>query len=1567
MPDNNGNLTDKLSIEISASVDPAIKAIDTLQTKLNMLSGSLQHFTDAGKYKSALDNMASGFERLNEVVNGIDTGRIDAVAKSMSKIAGSITSFVKATDSIGGLFTPIKSEPATVADAVEKQLVGSFNDAQISITGNVREITNEFMKLGDMINGVADGDVSEQFDVVTRAIQDNCAVAQEATRIYEGLIEAVNSYGKGSVHLPTEVFQEFRDGKYADYLGMMKTAGGNIFTSGDGVDFATFISELNSQFGNIIPTSQNAADAFAAFWQVMKDARAEESAFAEGNQQVKISVEEASTAVWNNADAIANAMRQFKENAITEETTTPLKNLTTALRSLDGISIPDFTNLAALGSVVKTLGGDKGVVAGDALKKITESLRGLSSDASLPDFSGLMSLASAMGKLGLKSATQGAQNIPIIAQALTELSFVTVPGDFSGLNGLAEAIHSLGLSSAQKAAQNLPQLSQALNELITSLANMPDVSDKTLRLVEALAQLDGANMKVANSTNHMSKGHDVASQAIRKFTSRVSSAYNNSNFLASAYNKVKDGVSNFTQSMDRASSHTQSLTMVIVKARTLLWGFRRIFSMFSGSLELASSLTEVQNVIDNVFTENYTAKVEDMSKAVKDSLGMSELSFKQYASRYQAMGKAMGITNSQMISAQDNLKGMGVAYGEVNGNMQDMSVNLTRLAADLASFYDIDQQTAFEKLQAVYTGQTRPLRALGIDLTQATLQEWAMKNGIDANISSMTQAEKTMLRYQYVLAQTTAAHGDYARTIRSWHNQIILLKENFKSLGIIVGSGLIQAIKPFVMAMNAAFNAVLTFATNVLNALGQIFGWEVETFARGSSLEDFADTLDGVSSDMGDVSGGADDTASGLDKADKAAKKLKATILGFDELNVLNGNDDDLASDIGSGSGSGSGGSGIGAGGGIGSGDMGDIDYVIKKTDSKFKSAIDNLYDLGKYISDSLADVLDKIDWNKVYKKAEDFGRGLAEFLNGLVQPHTFESLGRTVGNSINTAFYALREFAFHFDFENLGNSIIAGVKETLLSINWDLIYGTLMAWGEGLGKYINSIMDEKTFALAGDAVADALTGAVRGAIAFNTELDGKKIGTAFGKLVNHALTGIKWGNVLKEANLLAEDISEAISAFCTPANFGAVGRAVGNAISTAIKFALELGEGIDFNQLAESFNAFIEATLFNLDADEIAETINKWVENANTFLDGVKLQPIVDFLFDVLSRLDWGGIAKLKLRLNFDDTATSIASGIAGAFSGNIVKDIIGVGISALGFAAKVKLLQWAGILTPASTAAGASTGGGFIASLTSSLAPLAPLLGGIGVAAGAAAFLIYGYLAAQDPEVQKRIEEGKQYLKQTREDETKNWELHYKGLHDTADRKSEETYRTIEGSNKKLKESYDSLGRKIGEVVDGDYSSNMNNMQSIGERAAEGIQGAFEAVTDFFNGWHIPTFSIEWEEHEVGGYGFSLPHIVKNYATGGFPDAGLFFANEYGNPEMIGTIGHRPAVANNDQITNAIRGAVVDGMMQVFMATGGFGGEGGSPTVEVTVRADSETLYKAVRKGEQKYNRRYSVVAQM
>ena len=166
---------------------------------------------------------------------------------------------------------------------------------------------------------------------------------------------------------------------------------------------------------------------------------------------------------------------------------------------------------------------------------------------------------------------------------------------------------------------------------------------------------------------------------------------------------------------------------------------------------------------DTVFGD-MTAKVEEYADKSIEQFGMSELAFKQYASRFQAMGTAMGIDTSSIENANKFLNQSTGGYVGLSDSMADVSLNLTKLTADMASFYNVSQEDVAEDLSAIFTGQTRPLRTYGLDLTQATLSEWAMKQGLDANIQSMSQAEKTMLRYQYVLANTTAAQGDFART-----------------------------------------------------------------------------------------------------------------------------------------------------------------------------------------------------------------------------------------------------------------------------------------------------------------------------------------------------------------------------------------------------------------------------------------------------------------------------------------------------------------------------------------------------------------------------------------------------------------------------------------------------------------------------------------------------------------------------------------------------------------------------------------------------------------------------------
>ena len=428
--------------------------------------------------------------------------------------------------------------------------------------------------------------------------------------------------------------------------------------------------------------------------------------------------------------------------------------------------------------------------------------------------------------------------------------------------------------------------------------------------------------------------------------------------------------------------------------------------------------------------------------------GMSELSAKQTASRFQAMGLAMGAPVK---------------------DMSDMSIQLTALSADLASFYNISQEESSRKLWSIFTGETEPMRAFGIDLTNATLKEYAMKKGLDANISSMTQLEKTMLRYQYVMDNTKNVQGDFARTSQTWANQLRILQEQIKAVAGVWGNAFVNMLKPLVQALNKALSAVYTFSEKVVNALGAIFGWKLE-IQKGSISDDFES-----------AAGAADDAASGTKKAAKAAKELKTHLLGIDELNVV-----EPDKDTGTGS---NGGSGGGAGVSGAGGDNG-LKYQIKETEGLYKSSIKNLNQLGKYISDSLSKAMESIKWNKVYKKAKNFGKGLADFLNGLITPRLFSNFGSTIAGSINTALNAGNAFAINFDWKNLGKSLVSSITGFLNTWNAGLTGATLSNFAIGICKYVVSAFDtankDNLWQKLGQKVVDFICGINWGSLVWN-------------------------------------------------------------------------------------------------------------------------------------------------------------------------------------------------------------------------------------------------------------------------------------------------------------------------------------------------------------------------------------------------------------------------------------------------------------------------------------------------
>lgn len=301
-----------------------------------------------------------------------------------------------------------------------------------------------------------------------------------------------------------------------------------------------------------------------------------------------------------------------------------------------------------------------------------------------------------------------------------------------------------------------------------------------------------------------------------------------------------------------------------------------------------------------------------------------------------------------------------------------------------------------------------------------------MAQGIDADMRKMTQAEKTMLRYQYVLANTGAASGDFLRTINSWHNQLVLLAGGFQQLASIVGGVLINAFKPFIQALNSVMGAVINFAQVVSDALGAIFGWEYQV---GGGVAQDLEAGAGAAGGIEDAMGGAADNA----------KKLNKYIAGWHEVNNMTSDDSKKG--------------GSGGGGGAGGSSAADGGQWIQKESlwEKYTSSIDTLYELGEYIGGVLTDTMNRIDWDTVYESARNFGTGLASFLNGLISPELFGALGQTIAGALNTALHFLDGFGTKFDWVDFGNSIASGINNFFATFDFALLADTLNTWAQGI------------------------------------------------------------------------------------------------------------------------------------------------------------------------------------------------------------------------------------------------------------------------------------------------------------------------------------------------------------------------------------------------------------------------------------------------------------------------------------------------------------------------------------
>lgn len=1145
------------------------------------------------------------------------------------------------------------------------------------------------------------------------------------------------------------------------------------------------------------------------------------------------------------------------------------------------------------------------------------------------DATSLTASINAISRLGGKNSRSATTTIPLLTHAMKNFVIeMNKVGDLQSgsqnLHSLANAISILGRKTSEKAITNIPQLAKSLNEMMVVLSKSPRVSDNLINMTNALAKLSANGVKATGTVNGLTKSYRI--------------------------------FGNHTRSLNK---HSRGLASTIGMLYARFWVLFRAFRLLGSAVKYASDLIEVQNVIDNTFGVSTTKAInsnadaiQHMSKNTISWFGMSELTTKTIAGRYMAMGSAMGLANRQSDGLSKHLSSLMGDMGKVTNKASEMALNITALAGDMASFYNVDANEMSEKLASgIYSGQVRALRAYGLDLTMATLQEYAMSRGITENVKNMTQAEKTLLRYNYVMERTQNVQGDFVRTQGTWANQTRMLKQNLQQLGSVIGDVMIHALKGFVTWTNKALLSLTGFAVEVANALGKIFGWTIETSGGSTGLDDLTDDTEDIADGFGD--------------ATSKAKEFKNVLQGFDKLNLIT-----TPSDSGSGKGS-----------GVGGGGSQLSDWNIKKTDGSlmkyYESDIENLEQLGDFIQDKLVKAMERIDWDKVYAKGKGFGKGLADFLNGLITPNLFGTLGTTIANSINTAIYTATSFNDTFRWANLGESLGTGLNKFLGGIDWDSAISLNKNFGVNLATSINNFLKTTDFTIVGKTVADAIVFATSGAFGLVSTFDFSTLGTKIadsingwstemnklrpdpktGKMISgwqqlaltftrlvdgladaiyNALADMDWGEILKGAfegfvELLkspgAWTLLLGAKGLSALKSFGAsAGAEISSTLSSSISSKLTLSlsvAGISYALGDSAVNDLSSGKTTTGIAKSIASVLGWGVSGASIgggwgFLIGATIGLVINGIDYMVSN----DIPKKTANMIDEMLDSAMAQYKQGKESAKFGTEIASILVASL-----TKGLSDGDSLGKAISKA---FGNGFSFASTTIGQKFSNLIGGL-----------FG------SDAQKKADTVMSKLKSHL---TNGWNNFWLRL--GVKRADSETIKKVVNGIKSVTNS--TWANK--KVKIGVERAPKSTIQSVIDKIKQQI-GSIEVdvkpkSTSSFVKLLAQLGNVIFKKADGGVFNNGSWHPIPQYASGGVPDMGQMFIARESGPELVGTLGGHSAVMNNDQIVASVSNGVYQAVKSAL-------GNGQNVTVNVTLQGDADGLFTVVQNKNNQYKK--------
>lgn len=499
----------------------------------------------------------------------------------------------------------------------------------------------------------------------------------------------------------------------------------------------------------------------------------------------------------------------------------------------------------------------------------------------------------------LKQASAGMSGLDKITSFLNGLSNVNTTASAKSINTVVNAIKKIPAAVSGLNGVDFYSMSGSITQLTNALAPLSILDASNLK---ALGSAFNAIGKVPDLTDKL-KATDLDSFA--SSCQKISTAITP---LVSQLDKVGNAFAKLPPQLSKVVTQANRVTAANEKQRK---SYLSLSNQMNGFMRNMAKLVSLKAIAE--YLGNAVAKFNDFYEATDlfhNAMGNLSGEADTLISKMQGL---LGVDPTKAMTYMATIQSLGTSFGLTSDKAYVLSKNLTQLAYDEGSYWNKDVAETFTAMSSAISGEIEPIRRLGIDLTQARLQQELLALGFNKQVSSLSQADKAVLRYIAIMKQTANVQGNLAQTIQSPANQIKILKAQLDMLAKSVGSLLYPAMKSILPPLIAAVQLIREFVQ-----------WVAKLMGVKVVFTDFTKSADSV----GGIGDAMDDTA---DSTKKAAKALKDYTMGFDELNII----DPTQGSSGSGS-------GASAGNILGDVDLSGYD-MFKQYNEEFARQIDAL------------------------------------------------------------------------------------------------------------------------------------------------------------------------------------------------------------------------------------------------------------------------------------------------------------------------------------------------------------------------------------------------------------------------------------------------------------------------------------------------------------------------------------------------------------------------------------------------------------------------------------------------